>query len=69
MFGEEFGFDYFQQRHTELVQAAERARLVHCLEEAQRASRMRTPLGKRVLGATGDRLVSLGSKLQEVAAH
>jgi hypothetical protein len=69
MFGDEFGYAYFEQRHAELVRAAERERLIQCLQQVKRAEQRRLSLGKRVLAATGDRLVSVGSRLQQVAAH
>jgi hypothetical protein len=68
MFGENFGFDYYQQRHAELVEAAERARLVHCLEAARRAEeceRRRAALYRRMLAATGGQLVRLGTRMQQ----
>ena len=69
MFGDEFGYAYYEQRHAELVKAAERARLIHCLEEVKRAEQRRLSLGKRVLAATGNRLVSVGCRLQQAAAQ
>jgi hypothetical protein len=69
MFGDEFGYTYHEQRHAELVKAAERARLIQCLEAARRAEQRRPPLGRRVLAATGNRLVSVGSRLQQAAAQ
>jgi hypothetical protein len=69
MFGDEFGYAYHQQRHAELVQAAERARLIQCLEAVRRAEQRRLSLGKRVLAATGSGLVSIGSRLQQAAAQ
>jgi hypothetical protein len=69
MFGDEFGFDYFQQRHTELLQAVERVRLIQCLEKVKRAEQRRLSLGKRVLAAIGNGLVLVGSRLQQAAAQ
>ena len=69
MFGDEFNFALSQQRHTELLQAAERARLIECLEEVKRAEQRRLSSGKRFLAAIGNRLVSVGSRLQQAAAQ
>jgi hypothetical protein len=69
MFGEEFGFDYAYQRHAELVRAAEHQRLIRHLEEIKRAEQKERPLRKRVLAATGDRLVAVGCRLQQAAAQ
>ena len=69
MFGDEFGFGYYQQRHTELLQAVERARLIRCLEKVKRAEQRRLSLGKRVLAAIGNRLVLVGGRLQQAAAQ
>ena len=69
MFGDQFDHDYFMQRHAELMQAAERERLARCLQQAQRAERTRSPWGKRVLAATGQRLVAAGTRLQQAAAQ
>ena len=70
MFGEDFGLDYYRQRHAELVQKAERAQLVRCLEAVQRAERGQMPpvgLHRKMLAATGGQLVRLGNRLQQVA--
>ena len=67
MFGDEFGYAYAVQRHAELVQAADRERLAHSLQQARRVERARSPWGKRVLAATGQRLVAAGTGLQQVA--
>ena len=67
MFGETFGLDYHQQRHGELVQAAERERLVRCLAASRRAEgRGQQPMGlpRRALVAAGGQLVRLGTRLQ-----
>jgi hypothetical protein len=69
MFGNEFGYAYYEQRHAEMVKAAERARLIQCLEGVKRAEQPRLSLGKRVLVATGHRLVSVGCRLQQAAAQ
>ncbi len=69
MFGDEFGYAYYEQRHIELVKAAERARLIQCLEEIKRVEQRRLSLSKRVLAATGNRLVSVGSRMQQAAAQ
>jgi hypothetical protein len=69
MFGEEFGLDYANTRHAELVQAAEHERLIRSLEQAKRAGQNERSLGKRVLAATGDRLVAMGCRLQQAAAQ
>jgi hypothetical protein len=69
MFGEEFGLDYAYQRHAELMQAADHERLIRRLETARRAEQGERPLGKRVLAATGDRLVAMGCRLQQAAAQ
>ena len=69
MFGEEFGLDYYRQRHAELVWSAERARLVRCLEASRRTERrqgQQTVLYRRMLAATGGQLVRLGNRLQQV---
>jgi hypothetical protein len=68
MFGEEFGFDYFQQRHSERLQAAERARLVRAVEAAERALCPPRPWAKRVLALTGTSLIWAGSRLRQAGA-
>jgi hypothetical protein len=71
MFGENFGMDYYQQRHVELVQEAERARLVRFLEASrrtQRSARARSGLHQWALAAAGCQLVRLGQRMQQ-AAH
>lgn len=70
MFGEHFGLDYHRQRHVELVQAAERARLVRCLEAGHSSGRRRTWQGglhKQVLAAAGGQLIRLGQFMQQAA--
>ena len=67
MFGEWFDYAYFLERHAELMQAAERERLARCLQQARRAERRSSPWGKRALAATGQRLVSAGTRLQQAA--
>jgi hypothetical protein len=69
VFGEQFDYAYFVERHAELMQEAERERLARCLQQARRAERRRAPWGKRALAATGQRLVSAGTRLQQVAAQ
>ncbi len=69
MFGEEFGYAYAVQRHTELVQAAEHERLVRSLEALGRTRRGERTLHKRLLAATGERLVVMGCRLQQAAAQ
>lgn len=70
MFGEEFGLDYYQQRHVKLVKEAEEARLVRRLEamrRSERSSRQGAGLHRRVLAATGGQLVRLGRYMQQAA--
>jgi hypothetical protein len=69
VFGDHFDHAYFVQRHAELMQAAERERLARCVQQAQRAERARSPWSRRVLAATGQRLVAAGTRLQQVAAQ
>ena len=69
MFGDHFDHAYIMQRHAELMQAAERERLAHCLQQARRAERTRSPWGKRMLAATGQQLVAAGTRLQQAAAQ
>lgn len=68
MFGDEFGFDYYRQQHEERVQAAERERLLRRIAAERRREDSQRPLGKRVLAATGARLVAVGSRLQAAGA-
>ena len=71
MFGENFGLDYYRQRHAELVQRAERVQLIRCLEAMRRAEQgrlHRTALHRRVLAAAGGQLVRLGNHLQGTGA-
>ena len=68
MFGEEFGLDYYQQRHTQLLQEVEQERLIRCLEAGRRAERgraQRAALHWRMLAATGGQLVRLGNRMQQ----
>ena len=70
MFGEEFGLDYYKQRHEERLQSAERARLVRCLEANHRSDwREQQPatLSMRALAAAGGQLVRLGNRMQRAA--
>jgi hypothetical protein len=70
MFGENLGLDYYQQRHTELMQESERARLVQQIEASRRAAQgagRQAGLHRRALAAAGDQLVRLGSRLQQAA--
>jgi hypothetical protein len=69
VFGNEFGHDYFEQRHAELLQTAEKARLIRSLEQARRAEQVRSPWRKRVLAGVGHGLVTVGTRLQQVAAN
>ena len=69
MFGEEFGLDYYQQRHAQLMQEVEQERLIRCLETCRRAEQGRMPqvgLHRRMLAVTGGQLVRLGNRLQQV---
>ena len=71
MFGENFGLDYYRQRHKELVQASERAQLIRCLEanrRAEQAGQHQVGLHKRALAVAGVQLVRLGNRLQQAAA-
>ncbi len=68
MFGDVYGYEYAMLRHAELVKAAEDERLAQRLEEATRVDRGERPLGKRILVATGERLVVMGCRLQQAAA-
>jgi hypothetical protein len=67
MFGEEFGLDYFQQRHTDLIRAAEHHRLVRSLEAAQQVRSQTTAPTRRILAAAGMQLVRMGNRMQEAA--
>jgi hypothetical protein len=66
MFGEEFGLDYFQQRHTDLIRAADHHRLVRSLEAAQQVQAQTTPR-RRILAAAGMQLVRVGNRMQQAA--
>lgn len=68
MIGDEFGYDYYEQRRAELLQAAEQARLIRCLEQARRAERVQYPWRRRVLAGIGQGLVTVGTRMQQ-AAH
>jgi hypothetical protein len=68
MFGEEFGLDYYQQRHAQLLQEVEQERLIRCLAASRRAERnwtQQTGLHKRALAAVGGQLVRLGQRMQQ----
>ena len=70
MFGEEFGLDYYQQRHAQLMQEVEQARLIRCLEIYRRAEQgqmHQAGLHRRVLAVTGGQPVRLGHRLQQAA--
>lgn len=73
VFGDEFGYEYYEQRQAERLQAAEKARLIHSLEQARRTerreARREAPWRKRVLTGVGQRLVAAGTRLQQAAAH
>ena len=69
VFGDQFDHAYIMQRHAELMQAAERERLARSLQQTRRAERTRSPWGKRMLAATGQRLVAAGTRLQQVATQ
>ena len=68
MFGDQFGYEYFEQRQAELLQAGERARLIRSLERARKAGQGQPPWRRRVLAGVGDRLVTVGTKLQQAGA-
>ena len=69
MFGEEFGLDYYRQRHARLLQEVEQEHLIRCLEAHRREEqgrRRQAVLHRRMLAATGGQLVRLGNHLQQV---
>ena len=68
MIGDQFGYDYFEQRHAELLQAAEKARLIRSIEQARKAEQGQSPWRKRVLSGIGQGLVTVGTRLQQVGA-
>jgi hypothetical protein len=68
VFGDQFGYEYFEQRQAELLHAGEKARLIRSLERERRAKREPSPWRKRVLAGVGERLVTVGAKLQQVGA-
>ena len=71
MFGENLGLDYYRQRHAELVQRAERAQLIRCLEVVRRAERgqlRRSAPHRRALAVMGGQLVRLGNHMQGASA-
>jgi hypothetical protein len=69
MFGEEFGLDYFQQRHTALIEAAEHYRLVQSLGAAQQDQLQAPAPRRRVLAVAGMQLVRVGNWMQEAAGN
>jgi hypothetical protein len=68
VFGDQFGYEYFEQRQAELLQAGEKARLIRSLERERRAVQEQSPWRKRVLAGVGERLVTVGTKLQQAGA-
>ena len=68
MFGDHFGYEYFEQRHAELLRAGEKARLIRSLVRAQNAEQGQSPWRKRVLAGVGHRLVTVGTRLQQAGA-
>jgi hypothetical protein len=51
--GDEFGFDYIEQRHGELLQAAEKARLIRSIQQVRKAEQGESPWRKRLLSGIG----------------
>jgi len=66
--GDEFGFDYIEQRHGELLQAAEKARLIRSIQQVRKAEQGESPWRKRLLSGIGQGLVTVGTRLQQVGA-
>lgn len=68
MFGDHFGYEYFERRQAELLQAGDKARLIRSLEQARKAEQGQSPWRKRVLAGVGERLVTVGTRLQQAGA-
>jgi hypothetical protein len=68
VFGDHFGYDYFEQRHAELLHAGEQARLIRSLERARKEEQGQSPWRRRVLAGVGHRLVTVGTRLQQAGA-
>jgi hypothetical protein len=63
--GDEFGYDYIEQRHAELLQAAEKARLIRSIQQMRKAEQEESPWRKRLLIGIGQGLVTVGTRLQQ----
>lgn len=66
MIGDEFGYDYIEQRHAELLQAAEKARLIHSIQQVRKTEQGRSPWRMRLLSGIGQGLITVGTRLQQV---
>ena len=66
MIGDEFGYDYIERRHAELLQAAEKARLIHSIQQVRKTEQGGSPWRKRLLSGIGQGLITVGTRLQQV---